>query len=78
MGVRAESVIGARNGFEECGWPLPPVFFVRVANKGVKLDAASRLTDAGFRVAVFSVSCGGAARVAGKRLGKGSFEGWKV
>src|SRR5690348_8804633 len=54
----------------------PGVFFVRVANKGVKLDAASRLVDAGFRAAVFSVSCGGAApfaramseRLAGKGL----------
>jgi len=52
------------------------VFSVRVANKGVKLDAASRLVDAGFRAAVFSVSCGGAApfakamseRLAGKGL----------
>ena len=54
----------------------PGVFFVRVANKGVKLDAASRLIDAGFRAAVFSVSCGEAApfakamseRLAGKGL----------
>jgi hypothetical protein len=54
----------------------PGVFFVRVANKGVKLDAASRLIDAGLRAAVFSVSCGGAApfakamseRLAGKGL----------
>ena len=51
------------------GSPHPRVFFVRVANKGVKLDAASRLTDAGFRAAVFSVSCGRVARVAGKGLG---------
>ena len=54
----------------------PGVFFVRVANKGVKLDAASRLIDARLRAAVFSVSCGGAApfakamseRLAGKGL----------
>ena len=60
------------------GSPPPRVFFVRVAGKGLMLDAASRLTDAGFRAAVFSVSCGRVARVAGKGLGEGSFEGWKV
>jgi hypothetical protein len=68
----------ARKGLspEGEGTAPPGVFFVRVANKGVKLDAASRLIDAGFRAAVFSVSCGGAApfakamseRLAGKGL----------
>jgi hypothetical protein len=36
----------------------PPVFFVRVANKGLMLDATSTFADAGFKVVLFSVSCG--------------------
>jgi hypothetical protein len=44
------------------------VFFVRVANKGVTLDAASTLADAGFKVSVFSVSCRELVRVANKEL----------
>ena len=65
----------------------PGVFFVRVANKGVKLDAASRLVDAGLRAAVFSVSCGGAApfakamseRLAGKGLtGAVASDEWRL
>jgi len=33
------------------------VFFVRVANKGLKLDAASTCDDEGFKWVVFSVGC---------------------
>jgi len=46
--------------------PPPPVFFVRVANKGLMLDAASRLANTGLRVVVFSGTCAMAARVANK------------
>jgi hypothetical protein len=55
--------------------PPPPVFFVRVANKGLMLDAASRLGDTGFRVAMFSVICGWLVRVADKRVTAGRFAG---
>jgi hypothetical protein len=33
------------------------VFFVRVANKGLKLDGASTFNDEGFQLVVFSVGC---------------------
>jgi hypothetical protein len=36
--------------------PPPPVFFVRVANKGLMRDAASRVVDTGFETVVFSGS----------------------
>jgi len=42
------------------------VFFVRVANKGVRLDAASTLATAGPRVVLFSSSCRQLLRAAGK------------
>jgi hypothetical protein len=53
---------------EREGTPHPPVFSVRVANKGVRLDAASRLADAGFEVAGFSMICRWLVIVAGKGL----------
>ena len=37
--------------------PTPRVFFVRVANKGLMLDAASTFDSAGFEAALFSVGC---------------------
>jgi hypothetical protein len=37
-------------------YPPPRVFFVRVANKGVMLDAASRMATAGLEVVLFSAS----------------------
>ena len=37
--------------------PPTPVFFVRVAGKGLMLDAASRFADVGFKVSAFSMSC---------------------
>jgi hypothetical protein len=51
------------------------VFSVRVANKGLMLDAASRLANTGFRVAVFSVICGWFVGVADKRVTAGRFAG---
>jgi hypothetical protein len=44
---------GRKGGNESERVPPPPVFFVRVANKGLKLDAASRFADPGIKVAVF-------------------------
>jgi hypothetical protein len=44
---------------EKEGIPHPPVFFVRVADKGLMLDAASTLADAGFEVAAFLAICDG-------------------
>ena len=38
--LRADEKRGSN--LAESGYPHPPVFFVRVANKGVRLDAASR------------------------------------
>jgi hypothetical protein len=45
--------------------PHPRVFFVRVANKGVNLDTASRMATAGLKMVVFSASCKWLVRVAG-------------
>jgi hypothetical protein len=42
---------------EKEGIPHPPVFFVRVADKGLVLDAASTLADAGFEAVAFLASC---------------------
>src|SRR5579864_555467 len=50
-------------------YPPPRVFFVRVANKGVRLDAASRMATAGPRVVLFSSSCRQLLRAAGKGVG---------
>ena len=47
---------------EREGTPHPPVFSVRVANKGLMLDAASRLADMEFEVAGFSMICCGEVR----------------
>jgi len=52
--------------------PHPRVFFVRVANKGVRLDAASTLANAGPRVVLFSSSCRQLLRAAGKGVGRES------
>jgi hypothetical protein len=38
MGLRGESVIGARKGLEDRRYTPPRVFFVRVAGKGLMLD----------------------------------------
>jgi hypothetical protein len=57
---------GAKASNESERVPPPPVFFVRVANKGLMLDATSRLANTGLRVVVFSGICGRAARAAGK------------
>ena len=48
------------------------MFFVRVANKGVRLDAASTLANAGPRVVLFSSSCRQLLRAAGKGVGRES------
>jgi hypothetical protein len=48
------------------GAPPPPVFFVRVASKGLMLDAASRLANTGLKLVAFSTICKGLVRVAGK------------
>jgi hypothetical protein len=48
--------------------PHPRVFFVRVANKGVRLDAASRIVTAGLKVFVFSGRCVKPVRVGAKGL----------
>jgi hypothetical protein len=46
-----------RGGLGRDGVPHPRVFFVRVANKGVMLDAASRMATAGRKVVLFSGCC---------------------
>jgi hypothetical protein len=51
-------------------YPHPRVFFVRVANKGLMLDAASTFDTAGFEVALFSVGCKLDSLTAGSELGK--------
>ena len=48
------------------GYPHPRVFFVRVANKGVRLDAGRKSGREGLKVAGFSVSCEAIVRVATK------------
>jgi hypothetical protein len=47
----------ARNGCPTAECPHPRVFFVRVANKGLMLDAASTLAETGLEVLVFSAGC---------------------
>jgi hypothetical protein len=71
----------ARRGDEMRRYPHPRVFCVRVANKGLMVDAASRLVDVGFKLAVFSVRCREIVRVAGKGVrerGVCRLEGLKV
>jgi hypothetical protein len=51
--------------------PPPRVFSVRVANKGVMLDAARKSAATGLKVASFSVSCGASVRVARKGVKQG-------
>jgi hypothetical protein len=48
----------------------PPVFFVRVTNKGLRLDAASTFDDAGFKGIVFSVGCTVTATGASSRFSR--------
>ncbi len=56
---------------DDAPWvPPPPVFFVRVANKELMLDAASTFDDAGFEVIVFSVGCAVESLTARCRLSK--------
>ena len=51
----------------------PRVFSVRVASKGLMLDAASRFADAGLEVVAFSVGCEGATRATRKGLASARF-----
>jgi hypothetical protein len=51
----------------------PRVCFVRVASKGLMLDAASRFADVGLEVVAFSVGCKGAIRATRKGLASARF-----
>jgi hypothetical protein len=57
---------GAKASNESERVPPPPVFFVRVANKGLMLDAASRLANIELKVVLFSGICEWSVRVANK------------
>jgi hypothetical protein len=56
------------------------VFSVRVANKGLNVDAASTFTETGFKVIAFSVGWTELSGVAKRRLGEGmlTFENIKL
>jgi hypothetical protein len=57
------------------GYPHPRVFFVRVANKGLMLDAASRMAGKGLKVARFRVASRQPVKVMNKELSSG--EDWQ-
>jgi hypothetical protein len=63
--MRAEEETG------DFGGTPPPVFSVRVASKGLMLDAASTLAGPRIKVLVFSVRCEVAVRATGKRVSGG-------
>lgn len=56
------------------GYPRPRVFFVRVASKGLRLDAASRLANMRVEAAGLSVSFRPLVRLAGKGDTEGEAE----
>jgi hypothetical protein len=61
---------GSKEAAKAEGEPPPPVFFVRVANKGLRLDAASTFDDTGLKAIVFSVGCTVTATGASSRFGR--------
>jgi hypothetical protein len=55
--------------------PTPRVFLVRVTNKGLMLDAASRMAGKGLKVACFEIVSRQSVKVMNKELSSG--EDWR-